>query len=347
MIKHVLAALFFGVAITAIGVVGWQWYLQNPGYVTPIWQDTSIADLLPQLAQVREVITPAPLRGTFDGQAGLLTVDGILEQTNVHRATEKLAPLTGSATLNQAAANKIDDMFAQQYFEHISPDGRGPSDVVDGVQYHYIRVGENLALGNFASDAALVQAWMDSPGHRANIMNGGFEELGIAARRGQFEGRSTWLAVQTFAKPLSSCPGVDTSLQATFAQQEAALAATQEELSTREQEITQEQNALEALAAEINQLIAEGNAEIKRGNEIAEETGDNEQAQPHWDKGKSLHEEARAKQEQLTARSQSLTSQIATYNDRVTTQKQTNNDLKKLSNTVNQQIRAFNACLEK
>lgn len=347
MIKRVVTALLFILTIAVVGAVGWQWYLRNPDYVLPIWKDTSINDLLTELAEVREVITPPPLRAALDGPTGALTIAGVLTETNRQRATEQLPPLTGNAVLNQAAQNKVNDMFAQQYFEHVSPDGRGPDDVVDAVGYEYIRVGENLALGNFVSDAALVQAWMDSPGHRANIMNDGFEELGIAVGRGQFEGDTVWLAVQTFAKPLSSCPAVNTSLTKTFQQQLAAYDASQAELETRQQEITSERNELKALAEEINRLIAEGNAEIKRGNEIAEETGDNEQAQPHWDRGEELHRQARVKQEELERRNESLAQQIADYNETVAQQKENNEDLKKLSETINQQIRAFNACLEK
>jgi uncharacterized protein YkwD len=49
------------------------------------------------------------------------------------------------------------------------------------VNYEYVVVGENLAEGDFTSDADLVKGWMDSPGHRANILNTKYEEIGIAS----------------------------------------------------------------------------------------------------------------------------------------------------------------------
>jgi hypothetical protein len=105
-------------------------------------------------------------------------------------------------------------MFKQQYFEHINPQGIGPGDLARQVDYIFISEGENLALGNFSDDQDLLTAWMDSPGHRANILNTKFEEIGVAVGQGMYEGRQTWLAVQEFGKPASSCPGVDANLKA-------------------------------------------------------------------------------------------------------------------------------------
>jgi hypothetical protein len=108
--------------------------------------------------------------------------------------------------LNRAAEAKLNDMFAQQYFEHESPDGKSPADVIKAAATNILLLGENLALGNFADDHTLVDAWMNSPGHRANILNTRFQEIGVAVGRGTFEGKSVWLAVQEFGAPLSSCP---------------------------------------------------------------------------------------------------------------------------------------------
>src|SRR6185369_15716694 len=117
-----------------------------------------------------------------------------------------LPALKENALLDKAAKKKLDDMFAQQYFEHINPQGKGPSDLAKSVGYDYIAIGENLALGNFKNDAELVQAWMDSPGHRANILNKQYTEIGVAVGQGTYEGKKTWLAVQEFGRPTSSCP---------------------------------------------------------------------------------------------------------------------------------------------
>jgi hypothetical protein len=145
---------------------------------------------------------------------GTLTVGGVVEATNQQRDQYGKNPLHISAKLNLAAQAKIDDMFRQQYFEHVSPEGKHPSDIISAANYEYLVVGENLALGNYENDSALVEAWMNSPGHRANILDGKFEEIGVAVGKGMYEGRETWLAVQEFGTPLSSCPAPSISLKA-------------------------------------------------------------------------------------------------------------------------------------
>lgn len=269
------------------------------------------------LPLARDVITPPPLRGPERELSGTLTIDGVLTETNRHRAADSGDALALNATLNIAAKNKLDDMFTKQYFEHVSPNGTGPSDVVDAAGYEYIRVGENLALGNFASDAELVLAWMDSPGHRANILSKRFTEIGIAVGKGQFEGKQTWLAVQTFAAPASTCPSPDAALKQSLEEKDGAL--------KKQQEI------LNSLAEEIHNLIREGNEEIDRGNEIYQETGDEEQARPHWEKGEELH--ARAKETQaLHEKELDEAHALATA-------------IQEDSATYNKQVNAFNACV--
>ena len=70
-----------------------------------------------------------------------------------------------------------------------------------------------MALGNFKDDKELVQAWMDSPGHRANILNHQYRDIGVAVGKGLFEGKSVWLAVQTFGLSLSVCPKPDETIK--------------------------------------------------------------------------------------------------------------------------------------
>ena len=83
------------------------------------------------------------------------------------------------------------------------------SDLAEEVGYNYIVMGENLAYGDFKNDNALVQAWMDSPLHRANILNSKYSEIGLAVGKVNFKDKETWLAVQHFGKPLSGCPEID------------------------------------------------------------------------------------------------------------------------------------------
>ena len=68
-------------------------------------------------------------------------------------------------------------------------------------------------MGNFKNDQDLVSAWLNSPGHRANILNTRFTEIGTAVLKGFYEGREVWMAVQEFGLPLSSCPNPDSKVK--------------------------------------------------------------------------------------------------------------------------------------
>src|SRR5688572_23107544 len=168
-------------------------------------------------------------------------------------------------------------MFDRQYFAHESPTGEGPADVIAAAGYDYVTVGENLALGNFADDRDLVQAWMDSPGHRANILEGKFTEIGVAVGRGMFEGRMTWMAVQEFGKPAADCPVVSAELQAQIEADkerldglEARADALKSEIESSKKPRTPEErdaynakvDEYNALAREINALIGQIQGEI-------------------------------------------------------------------------------------
>jgi len=139
-----------------------------------------------------------------------LNVTRVIESTNKERSINgNLAPLVMNAKLNLSAEKKIKDMFDNQYFEHVSPTGVGVSDLGGQVFYEYILIGENLALGNFRDEESLLRAWMASPGHRANILNTHYVDIGVAVGKGSFEGRDVWMAVQHFGLPKSVCPSTD------------------------------------------------------------------------------------------------------------------------------------------
>jgi len=211
----------FLLALTAVIIVAlagaFWWYEGGGRLVQPQFAQLEqiAADAAKTTAETTQaVLTPPPLRAKTESPAAKLTNDGVLKWTNAARgANGGLRPLALNAKLNAAAEAKLKDMFSGQYFAHVSPSGIGPSDLDVRAGYQYIAVGENLALGNFENDQVLVQAWMDSPGHRANIL-GKYDEIGIAVGRGTYEGRTTWLAVQEFGRPLSACPQPEASLKA-------------------------------------------------------------------------------------------------------------------------------------
>jgi len=156
----------------------------------------------------KEVFAPPPLivEKKEANAADYLSRDEVFKWTNYFRIENRLSPLSENTQLNFAAQEKARHMIKNGYFAHFSPGGLGVDYWVEDAGYAYLAVGENLALGDFEDDEALVQAWMDSPGHRENILNTGFKEIGTAVLKGQYEGRETWFAVQVFGIPFSECP---------------------------------------------------------------------------------------------------------------------------------------------
>jgi hypothetical protein len=96
-------------------------------------------------------------------------------------------------------------MLRKQYFAHESPTGEGPGEVAKKAGYDFVSVGDNLALGIFTDEADLVKAWMESPGHKANILNKKWTEIGVAVIKGEYDGKIQIIAVQEFGVPAMLC----------------------------------------------------------------------------------------------------------------------------------------------
>jgi hypothetical protein len=105
-------------------------------------------------------------------------INQVLELTNAERAKAGLQPLTLNNQLAKAAQGHSDSMAADDFFSHTGADGSDVSDRVQDAGYQYSRTGENIAAGQKTA-AEVVQGWMDSPGHRANILNADYTEIGI------------------------------------------------------------------------------------------------------------------------------------------------------------------------
>jgi uncharacterized protein YkwD len=109
---------------------------------------------------------------------------------NEERAKAGIRPVHSSGALRQAGANHSQDMVSDSYFEHTSPSGRTFIDRITNSGYmrgaRRWLVGENLVWGSGSRSTprAMVDAWLASPAHRANLLRGRFREIGIAAVRG-------------------------------------------------------------------------------------------------------------------------------------------------------------------
>lgn len=129
-----------------------------------------------------------------------ITVGNIISLTNESRSQFSLPALVENSVLDKAAQAKANDMLAKGYFSHNTPDGKTPWDFMAAAGYNYIMAGENLAV-NFTEAENVETAWMNSPGHKANIVNKEYEEIGIGISQGQYQGHEATFVVQMFGTP--------------------------------------------------------------------------------------------------------------------------------------------------
>jgi len=134
------------------------------------------------------------------GFASNIAPERVIELTNQQRLEQGLSPLSLNPTLSQAAQLKAGDMFAFNYWAHNSPSGRDPWSFFKEAGYGYLYAGENLAR-DFMTSEAVVNAWMNSSSHKENILNGRYNETGLAVVDGTLNGVETTLVVQLFGSP--------------------------------------------------------------------------------------------------------------------------------------------------
>ncbi|UOR10230.1 CAP domain-containing protein [Halobacillus amylolyticus] len=110
----------------------------------------------------------------------------VVELTNAERAQEGLAPLELDVELSKVAKDKSLDMQQNDYFSHTSPTYGSPFDMMKQYGIDYTTAGENIAMGQ-TSPEQVVQGWMNSQGHRENIMNPSFTHIGVGyAEQGNY-----------------------------------------------------------------------------------------------------------------------------------------------------------------
>ena len=150
--------------------------------------------VLPQSAfQIASLVGSVPI---FDSRE-------IISFTNEARSTNQLAPLKANSQLDIAAEEKLNDMAIKEYFAHISPTGVTPWFWIQKAQYKYGVDGENLAIG-FTTSQDTVKAWLNSPSHKANIMNGQYQDIGVAVKGVKIGETTGILVVQVFGVPTTS-----------------------------------------------------------------------------------------------------------------------------------------------
>ncbi|TAL14136.1 CAP domain-containing protein [Patescibacteria group bacterium] len=142
------------------------------------------------------------------GYATDVSVGDINALSNQQRVDNGLPALNLDSQLVSAAQAKAADMFADDYWAHIAPDGLTPWSFIYGAGYNYGSAGENLAK-DFNTSAGVVNAWMASSEHRANILNTNYQDAGYAVVNGVLLGSETTLVVAMYgvrATPVQTAP---------------------------------------------------------------------------------------------------------------------------------------------
>ncbi len=142
------------------------------------------------------------------GYASNVTVADLLNETNAKRAENGLGDLVLNQQLSDAAVAKGTDMFKGQYWAHTSPTGKDPWSFITAAGYRYLFAGENLAR-DFGDSHSIVEAWMQSPSHRDNLLNSRYKEIGFGVVNGKYGNYETTIVVQMFGTRSSGTPSVD------------------------------------------------------------------------------------------------------------------------------------------
>ncbi len=160
------------------------------------WEAMLIYVLLFMFLQVGFSIVSYTKPGIL-GISGSIDQKKLIELTNIEREKKGLSKVVENDALDKAARLKAENMFSENYWAHFAPSGKTPWDFILGSGYHFTFAGENLAK-NFYSSQEVVEAWMNSPTHRDNLLNARYKDIGIAVEEGVLNGQKTTLIVQEF-----------------------------------------------------------------------------------------------------------------------------------------------------
>lgn len=166
----------------------------------PLIQRTTGIIVILVIVIVAQFIHSHFISGRVLGSNPAIATEKLLEATNAERANHSAGALTLSSSLSAAAYAKAQDMLANQYWSHNSPSGVTPWKWIADEEYNYLKAGENLARG-FNSTKSILNAWMNSPSHRENVINPAYTEVGFAVVDGEFHNKPTTLVVALYAQP--------------------------------------------------------------------------------------------------------------------------------------------------
>jgi uncharacterized protein YkwD len=145
-------------------------------------QTPTTAATTPTAKPTGAATTPAPATPSKTPATSAAPASGatarVVQLVNSERGKNGCAPLTVNAKLTRAAQDHTADMAAHRTMSHTGSDGSSPGDRITAAGYSWRSYGENVAYG-YSTPESVMTAWMNSPGHRANILNCAFKEIGV------------------------------------------------------------------------------------------------------------------------------------------------------------------------
>ncbi|RXT06605.1 hypothetical protein EIZ39_14965 [Ammoniphilus sp. CFH 90114] len=160
-------------------------------------QTTSPAETTQPTQTPTQTTTQTTTSPTSTNQTVISEAQQVVNLVNAERAKVGLAPLKLNTSLASVAKVKAEDMRDQNYFSHTSPKYGSPFDMMKSFGIKYSYAGENIAAGQKTPEEVM-KSWMNSPGHKANILSSNFTEIGVGFAKGGSYG-TYW--VQQFIKP--------------------------------------------------------------------------------------------------------------------------------------------------
>jgi uncharacterized protein YkwD len=239
-----------------------------------------------------------------------LSKDAIISLTNDARVSQGLTALSENPLLDSIAEERARDMIEKQYFAHVSPTGEQATDLARKVGYPYKIIAENIASGSFFTNKALVDGWMQSPGHRRNILSSDVVEMGASIVRGKLKDEDTWVSVQIFglqspAVTERTCAVPSPELLRDIQTKKAEIAGLSERIARLKEDLDKEADAIE-----LERRIA-GNDRKRNDDLTVRIKGYNETSDWH---NRSLAE-MKAKQTLLSSMIDEYNRAVQTYKD--------------------------------
>jgi len=191
--KKIVKSLVLTLGILVITGISSKVYAENLNYTVKagdtLWQictkhEVGVSEVLsvnPEITKVSQIKPSQIIKIPNLAEVKALEKE-VITLVNLERAKQGLAPVELNWQLSRVARYKSEDMRDKNYFSHTSPTYGSPFEMMKSFGVDYMAAGENIAMGQ-PTAVSVMNAWMSSTGHKANILSGNFTEIGVGVAR--------------------------------------------------------------------------------------------------------------------------------------------------------------------